>query len=419
MKTGKKRAAIALALCLICWSHGTASADERGDMIARVRRGVVQIAAIRGRDSRGTSYSTGTGFGVGTEGEDTNVFVTNWHVVTDDDGNICDEIYIMLDNADLYDMDTLVRCEVLYTTTGYPDFAIIRATEEVRGLKALSVRRSEEVLQGSSIYALGYPGATEYGVTHSTVDDITVTTGAISKFMEIEGMQTKCVVHDAHINHGNSGGPLVTIDGAVIGINTYLMGDDDNYSYAVYIDYAMDALDELGIPYDIYGEESETDMTSGTSGSGVKASETEDSGAEDRQDINMAAVLAVLGGVVLIVCAGGIGLFLRQRTSRQDTAESAAYSLLARDGRRIPVPADGVMIGRDASCGVRLPADARGVSRRHCFLSVDKGILYLRDVGSTYGTFVDCRRLTANVPVALNRGNSFYLGEERNLFTIL
>lgn len=416
MKTGKKRAVIALALCLICWSHGTASADERGDMIARVRRGVVQIAAIKERSSRGTSYSTGTGFGVGTEGEDTDVFVTNRHVVTDDDGNICDEIYIMLDNADVYEMDTLVRCEVLYTTTGYPDFAIIRATEEVGGLKALSVRRSEEVLQGSSIYALGYPGATDYGVTHSTVDDITVTTGAISKFMEVEGMQTKCVVHDAHINHGNSGGPLVTIDGAVIGINTYTMGDDDSYSYAVYIDYAMDALDELGISYDIYEEESGTDTEAGISESEPL---TEDPEREDGWDINMTAALAVSGGVVLLVCAGVIGFLFRRKTGRQDTADSAAYSLLARDGRRIPVPADGVMIGREASCGVRLPADARGVSRRHCFLSVDKGILYLRDVGSTYGTFVGRRRLTPNVPVALNRGNSFYLGEEGNLFTVL
>lgn len=449
MRAGKKRAAIVLALCLICWIHGTVYADESGEMIARVRRGVVQIAAISEQNGQEITYATGTGFGVGSEGEDTDIFVTNWHVVVDDDGNVCDEIYIMLDNADLWDKNTLVRCEVLYTTTGYPDFAIIRAREEVRGLKALPVRRSEEALQGSAVYALGYPEATNYGMTHSTIDDITVTTGVISKFMKVADVQTKCVVHDAHINHGNSGGPLVTIDGAVIGVNTYTIGDDHSYSYAVYMDYVMDALDGLGIPYDIYGEENGTEAEPELSGvpetapdppgapemapeesetqeevseaeQGSSAMEDPEQEAENGRDIDggMVTALAVSGCVLLLACAGGVSFFARRRTKRLGAGKPAAYSLMSGEGRRIPVPANGVMIGRDVSCGIRLPADTRGVSKRHCFLSVDKGILYLRDMGSTYGTFVNHQRLIANVPVALSRGSSFYLGEEEIRFTV-
>ena len=449
MKLWKKRAAALLwAFCICVLFPGVVHAEDGGEMIARVRKGVVQIAAVLDKDEGTIKYATGTGFGIGKAGEDTNVFATNWHVVTDEDGNICDEIYIMLDNADLWDENTLVRCEVLYTTTGYPDFAIIRATEEVKGLKALPLLQSETALVGSTVYALGYPAATEYGTSHSTIDDITVTSGIISKFMEVQDIGTKCIVHHAHINHGNSGGPLVTAAGAVIGLNTYTIGEDETYSYAVYVDYVIEALDELELVYEIYeeGQGAEALPTAvpeqTTEPIAVQNPElvpirnpeparnqdtepTQNPAWEQKADMIFLAAVIFLAVIVLAACIVVWGVKKSHRADRRSDPSiepgslSTGYLVLSTDGRRISISEGSLIIGRDTSCGIRLPTNTRGVSRQHCRLTLENGVVSLTDIGSSYGTFVNQQRLKANSPVTLHRGTSFYLGEPANTFTIL
>ena len=118
----------------------------------------------------------------------------------------------------------------------------------------------------SIFYALGYPGSsdeTEEGNYGSSlvadVDDVTVTSGVVSRFSEGSSLgNTRLIQHDAQINHGNSGGPLIDESGAVIGINTYGIGGDAstgdvNSYYSVRISYVRDKLDELGISYDVAG----------------------------------------------------------------------------------------------------------------------------------------------------------------------
>ncbi|MBI3131082.1 MAG: GGDEF domain-containing protein [Acidobacteria bacterium] len=64
-------------------------------------------------------------------------------------------------------------------------------------------------------------------------------------------------------------------------------------------------------------------------------------------------------------------------------------------GELVPIPLDGLIIGRSADCGLSLPEAE--VSRNHSRISlVLKGeavIVHLQDLGSTNGTFVNGRRL--------------------------
>ena len=80
---------------------------------------------------------------------------------------------------------------------------------------------------------------------------------------------------------------------------------------------------------------------------------------------------------------------------------------------------DGVTIGRDITCNVRIPDGTPGVSRRHCCIRWQQGVPVLIDLGSTHGTFQgDGRRLPPSYPTQLAAGSRFYLGTPDCLFQI-
>lgn len=61
-------------------------------------------------------------------------------------------------------------------------------------------------------------------------------------------------------------------------------------------------------------------------------------------------------------------------------------------GRRIALPASGLVLGRGEEAQLRL--DAEGVSRKHARIVPDgHGQIHVLDLGSTNGTFVNGRRV--------------------------
>jgi pSer/pThr/pTyr-binding forkhead associated (FHA) protein len=79
-----------------------------------------------------------------------------------------------------------------------------------------------------------------------------------------------------------------------------------------------------------------------------------------------------------------------------------------------------VRIGRDpARNDLVFPANTQGVSGVHCVLMVDGNTVWLKDLGSTYGTYIaGGRSLAANEAVQLHMGDQFWLGSEKELFVI-
>ena len=97
------------------------------------------------------------------------------------------------------------------------DLAVLRM-QDVSGLTAATLGRSADLQVGHQVVAIGSP----QGLTG------TVTTGivsALNRTVGVQGEGGQAVVYnglqtDAPINQGNSGGPLVNLDGQVIGINS-------------------------------------------------------------------------------------------------------------------------------------------------------------------------------------------------------
>lgn len=70
-------------------------------------------------------------------------------------------------------------------------------------------------------------------------------------------------------------------------------------------------------------------------------------------------------------------------------------------------------------CNVLFPDNVRGVSRTHCKVDMAGGGATLTDMGSSYGTFLNGRKLAPYTPTPLNNGDTFWLGGQSNSFSFM
>uniref|UniRef100_A0A672GH92 Serine protease HTRA2, mitochondrial n=1 Tax=Salarias fasciatus TaxID=181472 RepID=A0A672GH92_SALFA len=146
----------------------------------------------------------GSGFVVTPSG----VIVTNAHVVTTaESASGRPQLRVQLHDGDAY--EAAVR-----DVDSKADIATVKINPQK--LHVLSLGRSAELRPGEFVVAIGSPFALQN----------TVTTGIVStaqrdgKELGIKDSDMDYIQTDAIINYGNSGGPLVNLDGEVIGINT-------------------------------------------------------------------------------------------------------------------------------------------------------------------------------------------------------
>ncbi len=83
-------------------------------------------------------------------------------------------------------------------------------------------------------------------------------------------------------------------------------------------------------------------------------------------------------------------------------------------------PLNGQMVfGRNVnSCNILFSDDTKGISRMHCKIEANGDTVTITDLGSSYGTFVNGNKLQPYSPRKLNVGDTFYLGDKNNLFSL-
>lgn len=426
----KRITCLFLALLLVFCQLGLTGCGKSGGQIAKdSRNGVVRILVqcIEGY------YYCGSGFGVGEVGESTQYFVTNWHVVNPVASNGYSyealKVWIMKnDNAvsnGMVDETQLIPCKIVYggPESGFPDVAILKAAEAPSDRVALPLAPEDySVESGDTVYALGYPAANDvltsdtYGSgMPASIEECNLTSGIVSRVTTSSLFGgTRVIQHDARISGGNSGGPLLNENGWVIGLNTYGISENDA-SVAVDLRYVIEALDDYDIYYE-YGESTNWTMI------GIIA--------------GLVVLIAVV--VVMIVVISG-----KNKKAAPVQASTPAYTGPASytPGPSAPAAPDNrprlqclsgafagkrfsldnsVRIGRDPSKNdLVFPQNTQGVSGVHCVLMVDNSTVWLKDLGSTYGTYIaGGRRLAANESVQLRIGDRFWLGSENEVFVI-
>ncbi len=184
-----------------------------GDIYRRVAPGVVQITAtsevVTPADpfvnpfgpTVQTEEALGSGFVIDKAGD----IVTNDHVVAG-----AKTVRVSFSDNESYKA-TIVGAD---PTT---DLAVLRVNANARALTPLQLGDSDRVQVGDEVVAIGNP----FGLSR------TVTAGIVSALQrQILSPNQYTIDHviqtDAAINHGNSGGPLIAMDGDVVGVNAQI-----------------------------------------------------------------------------------------------------------------------------------------------------------------------------------------------------
>jgi S1-C subfamily serine protease len=166
------------------------------------------------KDQDGDEH-TGRSVGTGVVITDKGIILTNLHVVQ---------------GAETIKITFADGLESTASVTGVQpenDLAVLQAHKIPDDLIAATLRSTADLAPGDGVVAVGYP----FGIGPSASSG--VISGLKRTFRSPEGEQaiTNLIQFDAAANPGNSGGPLVTMEGEVIGIVTAIYNPNGQRSF--------------------------------------------------------------------------------------------------------------------------------------------------------------------------------------------
>ena len=236
--------AMAASACTVTYGNGSAapsaqienlpslpaSAQPVEAVVRRVLPSVVSVTTDLFQADAFGGAQQGQGVGTGFIVRSNGIIVTNCHVV---EGATKITVATSADHPQQYPARVIGGdCQ--------HDVAILQI--QATGLPTVQLGSSANLQLGESVVALGYALALNGGPT--------VTTGIVSSLHRTIKAQdpgcttctngvrtyTDIIQTDAAINHGNSGGPLVDMQGRVVGMNSAGVDSAQNIGFAISID---------------------------------------------------------------------------------------------------------------------------------------------------------------------------------------
>jgi S1-C subfamily serine protease len=132
------------------------------------------------------------------------------------------------------------------------DLALIEITDPTfEGFDSVPLKLNPRLIEvGTSVYAYGYPMITTMG------DELKLTSGIVSARSGFQGDLSAYQI-STPIQGGNSGGPLITENGDVIGIINAKHGGAENASYAIKMNYLYSLISSAGLEVPLNSDKAE------------------------------------------------------------------------------------------------------------------------------------------------------------------
>ena len=171
-----------------------------------IRPSVVMVREYGELNKEGEAYIE-RGVGTGVVIVDKGIILTNLHVVAG-----ANRIKVTF-------FDGMEADATLISAQPENDLAVLQAKSIPDDLQAATLRSTSDLSIGDRVIAVGYP----FGIGPSASEGIV--SGLRREYHSPEGKRllTNLIQFDAAANPGNSGGPLVTADGEVVGIVTGIL----------------------------------------------------------------------------------------------------------------------------------------------------------------------------------------------------
>jgi S1-C subfamily serine protease len=178
----------------------------------KIRPAVVRVMSY-GKNAKGETVEQGVGTGVVIV--DKGVILTNLHVVQG-----AQSIKVVFSDGS----------ESVATISGvqaHNDLAVLQAHTIPDDMIAATMRSTGDLVPGDEVVAVGFP----FGIGPSTSAGVISGFGRAFKSPEGEQEIGNLIQFDAAANPGNSGGPLVTMDGEVVGIVTGILNPTSHRTF--------------------------------------------------------------------------------------------------------------------------------------------------------------------------------------------
>ena len=276
------------------------------DVVERVDPAVVRLDVKAGDDRR--HGGTGSGVIVAPDG----LVLTNSHVV---------------DGAGRVNVTTVEGRSLVARVVGNDpdtDLALVRVDAPVT-LPAAALGNSKLLKRGQLVIAIGNPLGFESTVTTGVVSALGRSLRARSGRLIDDVIQT-----DAALNPGNSGGPLVSTRGEVVGINTAMIQRAQGICFAVASNTAVFAVSEfiahgrvrrahIGIAAETVPLPRRIGLATGAGARAIRVSEVEPGGPAAAAGVLAGDLLLSLDGVAIEGADALIRLLNAERIGRATT----------------------------------------------------------------------------------------------------
>ncbi len=171
----------------------------------------------------------GSGFVVHPEG----LILTNKHVVFDTDA----EYTVLTTDGKEYVAKVLSRDPI-------NDIAVLKIA--ATGMPAVRLGNSVKLELGQTVVAIGnalglFSNTVSKGIVSGLSRKISASLGTGGQMEHLRGV----IQTDVAINQGNSGGPLINVEGEVVGINTAIIFGAQNIGFSIPINWAKEDLEDI------------------------------------------------------------------------------------------------------------------------------------------------------------------------------